>query len=95
VAAELGGDVWVEAIPTPADCVDGFVEAFWNRPEALLDPEVRAAQSLWGLMDPGQEDRVVADLRARLESGEWDRRWGGLRERDSYDGSLRLVISEA
>jgi SAM-dependent methyltransferase len=95
VAAELGGDVRVETIPTPADCVDGFVEAFWNRPEALLDPEVRAAQSLWALFEPGVEDRIVADLRAQLESGEWDRRYGDLRERDSYDGSLRLVISAA
>jgi SAM-dependent methyltransferase len=95
VASELGGDVRVEKIPTPADCVDGFVEAFWNRPEALLDPEVRAAQSLWALFEPGVEDRIVADLRAQLESGEWDRRYGDLRERDSYDGSLRLVISAA
>jgi SAM-dependent methyltransferase len=93
VAAELGGEVRVETIPTPADCVDGFAEAFWNRPEALLDPEVRAAQSLWGLMEPGEEDRIVADLRAALESGEWDRRWGELRERAAYDGSMRLVIS--
>jgi SAM-dependent methyltransferase len=95
VAAELGGDVRVETIPTPADCVDGFFEAYWNRPEALLDPEVRAAQSFWALLEPGAEERIVADLRARLESGEWDRRWGGLREQVSYDGALRLVISEA
>jgi SAM-dependent methyltransferase len=95
VAAELGGEVRVETIPTPADCVDGFAEAFWNRPEALLDPEVRAAQSLWGLMEPGEEDRIVAGLRGGLEGGEWDRRWGALRERESYDGSMRLVISEA
>lgn len=95
VAAELGGDVRVETIPTPADCLDGFVEAFWNRPEALLDPEVRAAQSVWGLMEPGEEDHAVAALRAALESGEWDCRWGELRGRDAYDGSMRLVISEA
>ena len=28
---------------------DGFAEAFYGRPEALLDPEVRRAQSAWGL----------------------------------------------
>jgi SAM-dependent methyltransferase len=95
VAAELGGEVRVETIPTPADCVDGFAEAFWNRPEALLDPEVRAAQSLWGLMEPGEEDRIVAGLRDALDSGDWDRRWGALRDRDSYDGSMRLVTSAA
>jgi SAM-dependent methyltransferase len=94
VAAELGGEVRVERIPTPADCTDGFFEAYWNRPEALLAPAVRAGQSFWALLEPGAEERIVTGLRAELESGEWDRRWGELRERDSYDGALRLVISE-
>jgi SAM-dependent methyltransferase len=52
VAAELGGNVRVESIPTPADCTDGFFEAYWNRPEPLLDPTVRASQSIWQLLDP-------------------------------------------
>ena len=80
---------------TPADCVDGFFECFWNRPEALLDPEVRAAQSLWGLLEPAREEEIVAGLRAELESGEWDRKHGALRRQRGYDGALRLIISEA
>jgi SAM-dependent methyltransferase len=47
IAAALGGRTRIEAIPTPADCADGFIEASWNRPEALLDPAVRGAQSMW------------------------------------------------
>ena len=31
--------------------MDGFFEAFWRRPEALLDPAVRSAQSMWRLLD--------------------------------------------
>ncbi len=95
VAAELGGRTRVEAIPTPADCSDGFFEAYWNRPEALLDPEVRASQSLWALLGPGEEERIVSRLRHSLESSEWDREHGHLRRRESFDGALRLVISEA
>ncbi|MDQ6841790.1 MAG: hypothetical protein M3025_05125, partial [Actinomycetota bacterium] len=34
----------------PADCKDGFFEAYWRRPEALLDPAVRASQSMWALL---------------------------------------------
>ena len=94
VAAALGGTVRVEQIPTPADCTDGFFEAFWNRPEALLDPEVRASQSLWALLGPGVEEAMVTRLRAALESGAWDVEHGHLRRRHSYDGGLRLVISE-
>lgn len=94
VAAELGGATRVESIPTPADCTDGFFEAYWNRPEALLDPTVRASQSIWQLLGPGVEGRIVDRLAADLESGKWDEEHGALRGQDSYEGALRLVISE-
>jgi hypothetical protein len=94
VAAALGGRTRVEAIPTPADCRDGFFEAFWNRPEALLDPAVRASQSLWPLIGREAEERIVGRLAADLESGLWDERYGDLRAMESFEGSLRLVISE-
>ena len=61
VAAALGGRTRVEHIPTPGDCEDGFFEAFWRRPEALLDPAIRASQSMWTLLGAG---RRGADRRA-------------------------------
>lgn len=95
VAEALGGSTRVERIPTPGDCADGFLEAFWRRPEALLDPAVRGAQSMWALLAPGVQQRIVAQLAAALDSGAWDAEHGHLREQDSFDGALRLVISEA
>jgi SAM-dependent methyltransferase len=94
IEAILGGRTRVERIATPGDCVDGFFEAFWRRPEALLDPAVRAAQSMWALLGPGVERVIVERLAGALDSGAWDAEHGELRARDSYDGSLRLVISE-
>jgi hypothetical protein len=94
VAAALGGHTRVERIPTPGDCVDGFFEAFWRRPEALLDPQVRSAQSVWALLEPEVEQRIVQRLTTALDSGAWDAEHGHLREQDSFDGALRLVISE-
>jgi hypothetical protein len=94
VAAALGGRTRVEHIPTPGDCEDGFFEAFWRRPEALLDPAIRASQSMWALLDPGVEEQIVARLMEDLRSGTWDAAHGHLRDMDSLDGSLRLVISE-
>jgi len=94
VAQALGGRVRVEHIPTPADCTDGFFEAFWNRPESLLDPAVRSAQSMWALLDFDTEQRIVAALGESLASGEWDEQYGHLRRQQSFDGSLRLLISE-
>jgi SAM-dependent methyltransferase len=94
IATALGGQVRVERIATPADCTDGFIEAFWNRPEALLDPAVRSAQSSWSLLTPNAVERIVGRLANDLESGVWDAAYGHLREASEYDGSLRLVISE-
>jgi SAM-dependent methyltransferase len=94
VAAELGGRTRIETIPTPADCTDGFFEAFWNRPEALLDPAVRASQSLWPLIGAEAEERIVGRLAKDIESGLWDDRYRYLRDMDAFEGSLRLVVSE-
>ena len=60
------------AIAAPGDCTDGFFEAFWRRPEALLDAEVRSAQSMWALLGDSTERAVVDRLAAALESGRWD-----------------------
>jgi SAM-dependent methyltransferase len=95
VAAALGGSTRVERIPTPGDCTDGFFEAFWRRPEALLDPAVRGAQSVWALLEPGVEQRIVERLANALDSGAWDAEHGHLREQEELQGALRLVISDA
>ena len=95
IAAALGGRTRIESIPTPGDCVDGFFEAFWRRPESLLDPAVRSAQSMWALLEQGVEERIVKRLARALSSGAWDAEHGYLREQKHFDGALRLVISEA
>lgn len=95
IAQALGGRVTIEQVPTPGDCVDGFFEGVWRRPEALLDPEVRASQSMWALLDPGVEQRIVDRLASDLASGAWDAEYGHLRELASYEGALRLVIADA
>lgn len=93
IAHALGGVVEVLPVPIPLDCVDGFAEAFYGRPEAFLDRTVRAAQSGWGFLEPGVEDRVVADLARDLASGDWDRRHGALRTRPAFEGAVRIVIA--
>jgi SAM-dependent methyltransferase len=94
IARALGGRTRVERIPTPGDCADGFFEAFWRRPEELLDPDIRSAQSMWRLLEPGAEQRIVERLAAALDSGAWDAEHGHLRRKHSFEGALRLVISE-
>jgi SAM-dependent methyltransferase len=90
----LGGTATVTAIPIPADCPDGFTEAFYARPEQFLDPAVRRSQSAWGFVSSEEERGAVDRLHHDLETGEWDRRYGSLRAQPTYTGSLRLVVAE-
>lgn len=93
LAAGLGGVIEVDIVPIPLDCADGFGEAYYGRPEALLDPAARRANSAWSFVDAATSDRYVAHLAADLASGEWDRRFGALRAQPEFDGSLRLIVS--
>ncbi len=86
--------VTVETLSVPSDCSDGFCVALWSRPEAHLDPAVRRCSSIWHLLPDAVVERVVAELGRDLESGEWDRRHGHLREQAALDVGLRLVRAE-
>jgi len=92
IAAALGGDVEIRTVPIPADCVDGFGQAFFARPEETLRPEVRRAMSAWSFVEPSVVARYERDLSADLASGAWDAEWGSFRTRTEFDGGLRLVI---
>jgi SAM-dependent methyltransferase len=83
----------VEPLLVPADCTDGFYCAYWARPEAYLDPDVRAAISVFHLLDPAVCNRAVEQLRADLESGAWDERHGHLRGLDALDVGYRVVVA--
>jgi SAM-dependent methyltransferase len=89
----LGGQVEVVPVPVPRDCVDGFGEAYYARPEAFLEPAVRAAQSGWALADPVAVQRGVDQLAADLSSGTWDARHGHLREQPARMGAVRLIVA--
>jgi hypothetical protein len=89
----LGGTSTVTEVPVPIDCVDGFTEAFYARPEQFLDPAVRASQSAWGFVEPAVVAHAIANLRADLESGVWEDTFGSCRQQPEFVGSLRLVTA--
>ncbi|MBP2471285.1 SAM-dependent methyltransferase [Crossiella equi] len=91
--AEVLGGARTTPVPVALDCPDGFTDAYYGRPERFLDPAVRRAQSGWRFAGAEAEARTVAKLRADLESGEWDRRFGHLRTQPEYDSALRLVVA--
>jgi SAM-dependent methyltransferase len=92
VAQELGACL-IERVPIPHDCIDGFLAAFWRRPEAYLDPAVRAGISGFALLDEDVVRRGVGRLRSDLETGAWEHRYGHLRSLDALDVCYRLLIT--
>ena len=86
------GPVSIVPVPIPHDCIDGFLYAWWRRPEAYFDPRIRAgSSSFWALGDVAEG---LERLRSDLASGEWDQRYPGLRDADSYDAGYRLVVAD-
>jgi SAM-dependent methyltransferase len=92
--AALGGRTRVERVPIPHDCRDGFLGAYWRRPERYLEPAVRPGISPFAELDPELLGRALSRLENDIESGSWRRRYGGLLSMTEYDLGYRLVVSE-
>ena len=91
ICSALGPGARVREVPVPADCLDGFLEAFYARPERFLDESVRRSQSAWAFVDPSVEARFVTSLGSDLRSGVWEERYGAWRSRPAFKGALRLI----
>ena len=94
VSAALGKRVVVRSLPVPWDCTDGFLPAFWRRPQAYLDPAVQQSMSGLQLLEPDVLVRGMAQLRADLENGTWERRNGNLLAQESLDVGWRLISTD-
>ena len=86
------GPVAMCPVPIPSDCVDGFLGAYWQRPEAYLDPEVRAGISSFSRLASIKPN--LARLERDLASGSWERRNAHLRECSDLDVGYRLVVAQ-
>lgn len=93
LAELLGGRVAVAPIPVASDTPDWSLASFWAHPERVLDPLARNGTSGFTRQPAEVVDRVVAQVREDLGSGEWERRNGHLRALEEFDVGLRLVVA--
>jgi hypothetical protein len=93
LAARLGAQR-IEPVPIPHDCRDGFLNAYWRRPRAYLDPRVRDGISVFRLLPPDEVETAISALEADLESGEWERRNAGILDLEEMDLGYRLLIAD-
>ncbi len=85
------GRVAVSDVPIPHDCTDGFLGAYWRRPEAYLSATVRSAISSFSKVR--NLEQGLAALRRDLASGEWRRRYGQVLRRSTLDLGYRLIVA--
>lgn len=78
------------AVPILHDCIDGILCAYWRRPAAYLDPNVRRSiSSFWKIGDISEPlQRLESDLR----SSAWVRRYSRILHR-SLDFGYHLVVT--
>lgn len=86
------GPTRVTPVPIPHDCTDGFLCAYWRRPEAYLCEGVRAGMSTFSRLQ--NTDEALDRLRGDLVSGRWKKRYGRLLAESEIDMGYRLVVVE-
>jgi SAM-dependent methyltransferase len=92
IEAELG-PLERRPVPIPSDCEDGFLRAWWARPEAYLDEGVRRNISQFNLVDPAAVARGIERLEHDLADGTWDEQNGHLRALEELDLGYVLLVS--
>jgi SAM-dependent methyltransferase len=90
---EILGTVVVNEVPISHDCQDGFLGAYWRRPQIYLDPEVRSCMSTFSKISGVEHgvDKLLCDL----ADGAWKERYGQLLVEDTMDLGYRLVVAAA
>jgi hypothetical protein len=91
--ADAMGAHTVVPFPVPWDFADGYQPAFWRRPEAYLDPRIRAASSTFASLPDSIVVPAMDRLRQDLDSGAWQERHRDLLDSDAIDYGYRLLIA--
>jgi SAM-dependent methyltransferase len=93
VADVIGADR-VETVLVPHDCSDGFGPAYWRRPAAYLDPDVRSCISGLARLPAKGLEPGLKHLRHDLDTGAWQTRHRDLLSLNAIDAGLRLIVRE-
>jgi SAM-dependent methyltransferase len=85
-------EVEVSSLQIPSECEDGFLAAFWKRPEAYLNSKVRQSISSFSRIDGLSTG--LKKLEEDLDSGVWERNNKDILSSSSIDAGYRLVSAK-
>lgn len=92
--AAAGATARVVRVPIPHDCEDRFLGAYWRRPHAYLDEQVRSNISSFDLLAPGEIELGMHRLAQDLRSGRWAQRNHRIARAEQIDLGYRLIVAE-
>ena len=89
--SEYFDDVIMRPLMIPSDCTDGFLTAFWKRPEAYLQSAVRQAMSPFSKIK--NLTKGLQKLEDDLASGQWAKNNHALLDAAYLDVGYRLITA--
>jgi SAM-dependent methyltransferase len=93
LAGWLGGHTVVKTVAVSRDTPDWTFGSFWAHPERVLNSDARNATSGFARLEPQVVQRAIRAVEHDLQTGRWDQRHGHLRERQTLDVGLRLLMN--
>lgn len=90
--SEFFDDVKIRPLHIPNDCEDGFFAAFWKRPKAYLNSEVRQATSPFSKVNNLEEG--LKKLEDDLKNGTWAKNNQALLNASTLDVGYRLITTK-
>jgi SAM-dependent methyltransferase len=91
--AEALGEAEIVPVPIAHDCADGFLCAWWRRPLAYFEADVRANISCLAALPDEVVSTSLARLRSDVADGTWEARNARLIALDEADLGYRLLVS--
>lgn len=86
------GNVQAATIPIGHACADGFLGAYWRRPEQYLDSRIRSGMSTFSKLNDTASG--VRQLESDLNDGTWLRKHGHLLRKRTLDLGYRLLVCD-
>lgn len=93
IQAITGQVVNVIPFPLPCDLSDSFAAVGWARPELYLDQDIRHGISAFANINDSELNIGLLRLGKDLETGEWEQKYGQLRQQNNYDVGYRFIHS--
>lgn len=85
-------NVKIEPLLIPEDCIDGFLAAYWKRPSAYLDSNVRNSISSFAKLDT--ITKGLQKLESDLESNNWSKINQSILNKSSLDAGYVIISAD-